>query len=117
MSPSLTPARVIEQLNNVSEAHITDIVSHDVDGNESLVKRAGSSCSILEKFYNVEESTAIKAVCTFIVANFDEICLTALKAVSSKRSVEERSKKNLWERHAEFMLVCCETREEVENYS
>lgn len=62
MIPPLTHAQVIAQLNNISQAYITDIENHTADENENSDEKTGSNYPILKPCYNNKGSAAVKAI-------------------------------------------------------
>lgn len=71
MSSSLTIAQVIVQMNNVSQAHNIDVVSHAADGIGSADEKTDPNCPIVKMFYNDKESVAVKSMCNFTATKFD----------------------------------------------
>lgn len=72
MNPSISDAQMVGQLDKVSQAHMSEIVSYANDNLKRSDKEMGSNSHIFDTFYDDGGSTPIKSMCNFTVPDFDE---------------------------------------------
>lgn len=73
MNSTLIPSKIIQQLYQVSEAHVSEIVSHVYDPCKSFDKELRSNSPIIHTLYFDDGSNGIKLMTNFTALKFEEI--------------------------------------------
>lgn len=103
---SHTPAKVVAQLKNFSQAHTTNIISHAADTKESSNEKLGSNCTVFEIFHNDGWTAGIKLIGNFIGPKFYQFWIMVSRSLSTKSKLRLGSKAKLGGKDMLFISVC-----------
>lgn len=73
MNTSTSTPHILAQRKQTNKQHVSKIVSHAADTDQSFDEELGSNCPIFDKFYEKCGSTVIIPICNFTVSEFQKI--------------------------------------------
>lgn len=73
MNGSLSPAQIIAKLNDTSQYHLENILSHTDEVHESSDWKISSNRLIFNTLFDADRYTGIKSLCNFSATEFNEL--------------------------------------------